>query len=259
MAIRLGRALAGLKPLPVRTANQVYRGEVLFEDGEIHRGFLKDLDPRQFANELLVATLGRQLGVQVAEAAIVFVASTISGDFRKIPHSGGHGHVVLFSKDVGPQTVAQMITTGVGEAMQSLKKPPNLGYMYGLDTWVANVDRHANNIVLSGAGETCLIDHGHCFTGPQWDRADLNSADAYKNRLTSWLTPRLEDSDKDRALADIQRLIRGMMTADIEELVRAAAVRELYGEEDSDALVGFLEGRVANVEALAASALGKLL
>lgn len=259
MTVRSGRALAGLKPMAVKTANAVFRGEVLFDDGTIHRGFLKDLDARQFANELLVATLGRRLGVQVAEAAIVFVSPEVSDSFSQIAHSDGTGFVAFFSRDAGPATVAQIVKAGVGGAMECLKRGPALGNMYGLDTWVANVDRHANNIVLSGDGDAYLMDHGHCFSGPSWSATDLNSAAAYTNRLSDWLTPHLDDQEKAQALSDIKKLIGGMVGTDVEDLVQEAMVRELYGEPDSEAVIGFLEARVSSIESLAAAALGKLL
>jgi hypothetical protein len=131
--------------------------------------------------------------------------------------------------------------------------------MYGFDTWIANIDRHMNNIVLSGDGFAYLIDHGHCFSGPNWKAADLNSAKNYTNRLQSWLTPRLSLDERNAAMADVTNLIGRMVTTDVEAAVTDALTEVLCGESDSDAVVGFLEGRVEHVETMSAKALDVLL
>lgn len=84
MAIAIGRVLAGLEPLSKKSFNAVFRGEALLEDGSIVRGFIKDLDPRQLANELLVAVLGSRLGVKVPRGALVAVSKDVSNAFSKL-------------------------------------------------------------------------------------------------------------------------------------------------------------------------------
>jgi hypothetical protein len=64
MAVKLGRALKGVKRLPNRTFNPVFRGDVIFDDIPRTRAFIKDLDPHQLANELVSATIGERLGVR---------------------------------------------------------------------------------------------------------------------------------------------------------------------------------------------------
>jgi hypothetical protein len=233
---------------------------VLLENGSIVRGFIKDLDARQLANELLAAVLGSRLGLKVPEGALVAVGKDVSTAFAKLPHSNGDDCVAYCSVDAGGATIAQIISLPNEVAsLTTLKASPGLGGMYGFDTWLANIDRHMNNIVLSGDGSAYLIDHGHCFSGPAWKAKDLDSTKAYTNRLRSWLTPQLTIEERNRAMADITKLIGRMAGLDVEDALSAALVKQIYGDTDSDAVVGFLEGRVAHVSAMSAESLDVLL
>lgn len=248
MTLQTGTALAGLRRYGRPSINTVYRGDVLLSDGTIVRGFLKDLDPRQLGNELLVAAIAQKLGVMAPSVAVVKIDNAITRDFSKIPHRLG-GHIAFFSIDADGQTVAQIIEGGTPsyEIMQFVKKSPAMGRMYGIDTWVANVDRHKNNLILRGDGTVVLIDHGHCITGPEWRAADLNSAKEYVCKLKGWLTPLLTSEEKDAAMADIRALSIKMMSTDVQALVEDYMLSSLYGDNDCDAVVGFLEARSAHV------------
>jgi hypothetical protein len=260
MTIATGRALVGLEPLSNKSFNAVYRGEVILDDQSVVRGFIKDLDPRQLANELLIAVLGSRLGVKMPQGALVAVGKNVSTAFNKLPHSNGSDFVAFCSVDAGGSTIAQIISSPEQVAsIGPLKASPGLGWMYGFDTWVANVDRHMNNVLLSGDGSAYLIDHGHCFSGPNWKSADLNATKAYTNQLKSWLTPKLTVEERNKAMADITKLVGRMIGTDVQEAINDALVEQLYGVGDCDAVVGFLEGRVEHVEAMSAESLEVLL
>lgn len=258
MPLLTGRALPGLRPHTTKSFNSVFRGDVVLGSGEIERGFLKDLEPRQLANELLVAFLGQALGVSVPDVALVLVTPEVSMQFTKVADATGAGHVAFFSFDANAPTVSQIISAG-GGLPPAVKSSPSTGHMYGFDTWVANVDRHRNNILLSGAGKAFLIDHGHCFSGPEWKKEQLNATKMYPTPLTGWLTPELNDQEKSQAISDVLKLIQRMTRTDVDQAMSEALSPQLYGLEDSDALLGFLEGRIEHVEKLAAASLGILV
>lgn len=252
--------LAGVTPLNTQSLNAVYRGDVLLENDEIVRGFIKDLDPRQLGNELLVAVLTAELGVKVPRVALVAIAKSVSSSFKQIPHSNGEDYVAFCSADAAGSTIAQIISSPVEAAsLTSLKASPGLGWMYAFDTWVANVDRHMNNIVLSGDGSAYLIDHGHCFSGPSWATADLNATKAYQNKLRLWLTPQLTVEERNKAMADVGRLAARMTSTDVQEAINDALVEQLFGNDDCDAVVGFLEGRTKHVSTMSAKSLDVLI
>lgn len=260
MPIMNGRALPGLSAVAKKSFNPVFRGDALLDDGRVVRGFLKDLDPRQMANELLASVLGRRIGVNVPEVCLVAIGSDVSSDFTKMPHRNGGDFIAICSVDARASTVSQIFSTPEAASMfDALKAPPAMGCMYGFDTWIANVDRHADNILLSGDGRAHLIDHGHCLTGERWCANDLNSTKIYRNRLQDWLTPHLDLDERNRAMADVSRLVSRMASTDVHAAVEEAMLQLLCQDEDCDAVIGFLEGRVRHVTAMSAKYLGVLV
>jgi hypothetical protein len=248
----------GLQPHSTKTFNSVFRGDVLLENGDIERGFLKDLDARQLANELLAAVLGHALGVSIPNVALVLVTPAISTGFTNISSKTEPGKIAFFSYDANAATVAQIIAAG-GGLPAALRSSPTTGRMYGFDTWVANVDRHRNNILLSGSGTAYLIDHGHCFTGPMWKKEQLKATQSYPTPLSQWLTPELTDDEKAAAMAEVLKLVDRMIRTDVHKVMIDALSSQLYGDEDCDVVLGFLEARVQHVEKLAAATLGILV
>lgn len=260
LAIAMATALKGLQPNQSQTANSVFRGEILLADGQIARAFIKDLDPRQFGNELLVSAIARRLRIPVPQAAIVRVPMEVSDQFRHIRDLGGNGYIAFGSIDAEGSTVAQVYQTSgkLDFPMKYLRSSPMLGNLYGLDTWVANTDRHANNLIIRGDGQIFLIDHGHCFSGPAWAASDLYADREYACRLSTWLTPLLSPTDKDAAMADIKSLISQMLSQDMQDIICECLANQMFGANDSDVVVGFLEARVSHLESLSATALATL-
>lgn len=259
MTLVTGTVLEGITKNAIASINDVYRGDVLLPDGRIERAFIKDLDPRQLGNELLVAALAMALGLPVPEPVIGIVSPAVSVDFKQIKHNASGGFVVFCSVDANGSNISQIVNQGASnEVLKYVKKSPFMGQMYGLDTWVANVDRHAGNLILKGDGSVVLIDHGYCFTGPTWTAADLVGHAEYGNRLATWLTPKLSQHDKDSAMADIMGLTEIMSATDVQEIVDSFELSGFFGTSDCDAVVGFLESRTAHVLALSAKSLGTI-
>lgn len=260
MPIHIATALKGIVSNSVQSVNSVFRGEIVTADGVIRRAFIKDLDARQFGNELLVTALADKLGVRVPEAAIVRIPSDVSSEFGNIPAANMDGYLGFASIDAEGSTVAQVYhRVGTLDApLRHLRLSPLLGNLYGLDTWVANVDRHAGNLIVRGDGQVFLIDHGYCLSGPTWSAADLDASKEYRNALRHWLTPLLSGHDKDAAMADIKALTPKMVSQDIEQVISDCLASQLFGANDSDAVVGFLESRVQYLESLSAIALDTL-
>jgi hypothetical protein len=51
------------------------------------------------------------------------------------------------------------------------------------DDWVANIDRHLNNIIRTPNGNFKIFDHSHAITSPSWSASDLDSSKDYRNKL----------------------------------------------------------------------------
>ena len=59
-------------------------------------------------------------------------------------------------------------------------------------------------------------------------------------------------------MADIKSLVGLMTSQDIEKLISDSLAAQLFGANDTDAVVGFLENRVQFIETLSAQALDTL-
>ena len=103
-----------------------------------------------------------------------------------------------------------------------------------------------------------MIDHGHCFTGPQWGQNDLTPPDVrVANRLKDWLTPVLADRQREQAAHRAAELASDV-TLDFSALAAANYLAELLDDGDFAAVVNFLQGRRPHTAGLAAEALGML-
>src|SRR5262249_19028252 len=108
--------------------------------------------------------------------------------------------LVFASTDVGTPSVAQIVLANgqvqpevLRRVADTLLQNEHLGWFYGFDAWLANVDRNIGNILLGS--QVYLIDHGRCCTGPVWTAADLVPSKMFRHRLKEWLTPLLQAKD----------------------------------------------------------------
>ncbi len=176
---------------PGSNVNPTFRGLFLLRDKSRRHGFIKDLNVQQLVNELLAAVLGRELGLPVPAPYLGFAPTGVLSA-KMCPLADGSGHLVFVSEDVGTPNLAQQVQ--FGDAMLAailvnvLRNWVSLGNLYAFDAWIANTDRHMCNLLIDGPSNIWLIDHGHAFTGPQWQPHDLDPVRAYSHRLSEWLT-----------------------------------------------------------------------
>ncbi|MFE0755078.1 HipA family kinase [Inquilinus sp. NPDC058860] len=252
--IRLGEVLAGAMPFNVGNVSDTYRGVIFTEQGE-QTAVIKDLEPKELANEVLAAALGIRLGLPIPPPYIA-LAHPDRFTARKGP-TLGDAKLVYASVDVRQPHVAALYFSGGGRAvLERLAQWQALGRLYGFDALVANIDRHAGNILFSGDKEVWLIDHGQCFTGPDWQPGDLEAPDRpVRSRLTEWLTPVL-DYDQRIAVADDAALVElDTKGLDFQALAVVNHVAHLLTSGDLEAVMSFLSSRRAHVPRLAASTL----
>jgi hypothetical protein len=259
--VRRGIVLEGALPFDAGTANVLFRGQVLDDHGEITSCFIKDLDPRQLANELMAAALGLAAGIPIPRPIIVKVDPGIIAA-SKCPLPDGSGHLAFASSDVDISTVQQLYVgnaDGIPLIHEKLAAWPGIGGMYGFDTWIANTDRHQGNLLFAGQNEVWLIDHGHSFTGPNWTSDALVIDQHHNNRLAQWLTPSIPQERREEAAGPAGELPSKVKTEDMFKLGETNYVAGLLTGGDYDALVQFLSARAAHVPRLASEALGLLV
>jgi len=259
--VEFGAVLAGATPFKFNAnINSVFRGEVLCSDGTTVRAFIKDLDIREFANELLAAAIGLELGLPIPKPIIAKASPDVmSASKIQIPESDSH--LVFASAAASAPPILQVLRdagTASPEVLARLATWPDLGRLYGFDTWIANVDRHRGNLLFGGQSDVWLIDHGQCFTGPSWRPAALNPGTAYRNRLSEWMTPSLSGSRRSEAAGAAVEVGKDISKSTLERLGQDnCAMTMLLG--DFDAIVQFLIARATHVPRLSTAALGMLI
>lgn len=257
--IPLARVLAGAAPFKHGNVNDTYRGQVLLEDNSIRQAIIKDVAPVELCNELLAFCLARRLGLPVPDC-FLGVAATDALNAAKGPLQADGSRLVFVSTDVKvPNITFRMQSSSPGSQaalMAEIIQWADLGRLYGFDSWIANVDRHAGNLLFGNPGEAWLIDHGHCFGGPTWAVADLDPSHEFNNRLGEWVTPHLSLDQKNARLSEACAVEAKLVGFDPKEATHSSRLEGLLPVDCLEALHEFLIGRRSRVTACASKALG---
>lgn len=258
--IPLVTVLPGANPFKEGNVNETFRGQVLLADQSVRAAILKDLDPRQLANELLVAMLGRAVGLPVPEVALGRAAPA-DLPAKHGPTLDDGSRLIFVSCDVRHPNLMRVLNSATSPAaltaiMADVLTWPMLGRLYGFDAWVANIDRHPGNLLFGGKHDIWLIDHGHCFSGPTWTGADLDAERPYTHRLSEWVTAHLQPEERKRRSSEVDSCANEMAKLDVSAAAAGSHIADLLPAGDVVAVVSFLQGRVAHVPRHANTALG---
>ena len=253
--IRLATVLAGAVPFKEGNVNDTYRGQILSDDSSTHLAIIKDLDQRQLANELMAAALAKAAGLPIPQAYLAVGAPAVVAA-RKGPLQPDGSRLLFASADARTPPVAQLYIGTAPDAVRArLADWDGIGALYGFDAWIANIDRHERNLLFSGDREVWLIDHGHCFSGPQWKPTDLDPPRDYQNRLRDWLTPAMSDARRAAVAATAAALEGRISVLDPSHIGQLNQVIGFLDSGDFSALTTFLKARCQHVPRLAAKAL----
>jgi hypothetical protein len=191
--------LKGAVPFSEGNINDTFRGQILKSDQTIAHAVLKDLPTKQLVNELAASSLAHSHGLPTPNVYLARVEPGILS-VSKGPTLSDGSHIVFASEDVKVPNVAFSFRNSTAPQsdllIATLIKWKLLGGLYAFDTWIANTDRHAGNLLFGGGDDVWLIDHGHSFTGPNWKSGDLKPDIAYGHRLKEWLTPRMTSEQR---------------------------------------------------------------
>jgi hypothetical protein len=191
--------LKGAVPFSEGNINDTFRGQILKADQSIAHAVLKDLPVKQLVNELAASFLAHSKGLPTPKVYLARVEPGVISVSKGPKLSDGSG-IVFASEDVKIPNVAFSFRNSTAPQsdllIATLIKWKLLGGLYAFDTWIANTDRHAGNLLFGGGDDVWLIDHGHSFTGPNWTSTDLKPDAAYRHRLKEWLTPRMTSDQR---------------------------------------------------------------
>jgi len=264
--VELARVLAGarsFKDQGIANLSDTYRGQILIGQNDVRPAIIKDIPIREVANEVLSAALGLAMALPVPPP---FIALASTSDLTTKYASKIGGSSILFaSADVNSPSVAQVVVAQAGSGQKvaanlvakAMKDCGQLGEFYGFDSWAANIDRHTGNVLIGPNGQPWLIDHGRSFTGAAWTAADLDPSKLYRHRLKEWLTPLLDNVERQRFSAVAAAMVPLLSGLDVASLGAQNRVPALLGQADFNRLVTFLKDRIGFVPRIAADALNQ--
>ena len=248
--VGLASVQRGATPFKEGNVNDTYRGLILLPDGSSRGAIIKDLDPKQLANELLVSELAKTSGLPCPDAFLARVPQGVLS-VSKGPQLGGGDRLVFASADVSVPNLTQRLNAAVATEqsaiLDDLVNWIHLGALYAFDAWVANIDRHAGNLLYGGPNNIWLIDHGHCLTGPNWSPSDLDPDGSYTNRLREWVTPRLSSVQRSSRSSEASQFESQAKATDVGNIREQSQVSEVTSQDSNDAAQSFLSGRASKI------------
>ncbi len=251
-------ALHGARPLNNRNINATFLGPVRRLDGSISQAVLKDLPVKEIAKEVMAAILGRALGIEIPKPLLVAIDEKIL-TATKADRINGSAYFLYFGSElVGPPTLAQLcIGAAPTRVIRDLiENWLSAGHCYAFDTWIANIDRHMNNLMFDGDSEVWLIDHGLSFAGGGWPDGVSNATDTYTNRMSTWFVPELSNADKPKFANNIADLVHRANAVNVLDVANASALDTLLSNDDLINLTDFLDARLSVVCQHAAASSG---
>lgn len=227
------------------TANETYRGVVRSDSG-LYRAYIKPLTGRQLINELVVSVLARSFSLPVPKGFLVLLTrSDLPGSrvLDQLPQVGEDEFLGFACSDIKHSPLARRI----GSAMPASLVTKNAALLQDtliFDEWVANTDRHYNNILISSRNELFLIDHGHCFTGPNWEIPQLRHEVGYANKLAARLIPGWSETERGDLMSKCFQKAAEYSSVDADTALAQAHVEKLLPASEQAALSNFIKSRV---------------
>ena len=199
-------------------------------------------DSKSFFNEFVASNIALRVGLPAAEPVVIHLGAELIGRSPDLKDAGiepGAYYATRYLDD------ACAISDEQGLVVQpsSIANLEDVPALVIFDIFVHNTDRHGGNTLLVPSGGAryryLLIDHGHCFGGPDWG-PDGASDLAYELAGVTWSTDGVTGESDFAAPA---ALMAGLGEADID-----AARDGLPGEwdvpaEDYKALRGSMSSR----------------
>ena len=140
--------------------------------------------------------------------------------------------------------------------LDKIKNWPHLHKAAAFDDWVANSDRHFENILFAGEDNFYLIDHGHCFTGPGWSKKKLDPDVNVSNKLLDTVK-KIGRDESNKMLSEIG-FVNEWGSVDIQDLGLKTNAKEYEAQSLIKDVVAFIQTRFSGLETRLRRELGGL-
>ena len=237
-----GTLLPGATPIHNDNINPVWRGNVLM--GSYRRSmYVKQVNERTLAVEVMCAVLGRTLGLPMPRPALVMAhPETLSSLERP---------TVLFgSESIENPDLRQWLRQDEESTAAHLLNWAQLLDAGCFDEWVANADRHGGNILYGGGKNFALIDHSEAI--PSYLKAN---EPAPSNSLLSFNA----NGKKETLIEQLYTKAKTSTTSYSQTHIYQAVLdvlADLSGQQTVDELTSFLSQRTHDLLALIAQRIG---
>jgi hypothetical protein len=235
--------------------NETYIG-VIETASEQRRAYLKILDAKQLANELICSTLGRAVGLPIPEG---YVVRANPADFPDSKVLAGHtGDALIFgcAELAHPSLKRRLTRDGDAYILQLFASWSEWDTAAIFDEWIANWDRNSGNFLIETENRVWLIDHSHSLTGPAWTSADLVPEIMVKNQIADNRIPSLSLPDRVKMKTKTAQTAAIFSMVPIDAVVQAAKVDGFLGATELPAVVQFIQQRTGKIVELMSSRLG---
>jgi hypothetical protein len=250
--------------------NKCWHGEVQVGSAPAVAAIIKDLDPRQFVNEIVAHALCRVVGLPIPDAYIVINDGALP-EAKKGPLASKDlcerfdiesGRLMFASAKCGnsfsttlhlpqrgdevPNMVVELARAGALVAMRGyLMGWQQLGVAAAFDEWAAVIDRHWGNLLLDENKKVWVIDHTHAFTGGDWTLDNLPQVNCGGWLLTDAVKGMTEEYCRRHAVSGVAAIQERRAQIDIAfDRARAEVMAlNLVPEADLEGLKAFLEER----------------
>jgi hypothetical protein len=256
--IELGNVVPGAVPLAPdeKGFNESFIGHIDAPSGR-HKAYIKVLSGKQLVNELVAVTVGRAINLPIPPGYLLRVRPSDLPDSQLLKQYGKEEALIFGSRALNHPTLARRFSKNMPDAVTWLRT--NFGRWDEatiFDDWIANADRHPGNLIVGGANQTWLIDHSHCFTGPDWQASHLQKNQTYKNQLAEVYIPSLTLPQR-VALKDKTGVMANLFSAVNSDVAMSSSYADkLLSSIDLDALTNFLRSRVPHLMEIMSNRVG---
>ena len=250
--IELATLLPGALPRSEATAEMVWHGDIQTNAGSVS-AYIKLLEPHKMISEIVCSLLGRHIGLKIPQPYLV------SGNTSQLGVDNHSQDVLMFgSRDADSVQFYDIVNRDAEYAEQLLMKWKDYKDVAFFDEWIANIDRHAGNILYNGRSGFWLIDHSHALTGGEWHLFGLNDATGtHDNKLLDPIAEELTEHVRYQWRKYVIDLVdKKYDKTPVSSLEENGYLKNVADDIDIQQVLKFVSDRVPHVVSLVCKKLG---